>query len=67
MEDRSITLLKACRELLNKQNESVYVLNLLEETVYYDDTDCDGSCLLEDIEDYLIEKKFLEYDDRYSV
>ena len=67
MEDRSITLLKACRELLNKQNESVYVLNLLEETVYYDDTDGDGSCLLEDIEDYLIEKNFLEYDDRYSV
>jgi hypothetical protein len=67
MEDRSITLLKACRELLNKQNESIYVLNLLEETVYYDDTDCDGSCLLEDIEDYLIEKNFLEYDDRYSV
>lgn len=42
MEDRKVTLLKACVSLLNKQNESPYVLNLLEETVYYDDADYDG-------------------------
>ena len=50
MEDRKITLLKACRDLLRKQNDSCYVLNLLSETVFYDDVDCDGYCLLEDIE-----------------
>jgi len=50
MEDRKITLLKACRDLLRKQNDSSYVLNLLSETVFYDDVDCDGYCLLEDIE-----------------
>jgi len=50
MEDRKITLLKACRDLLKKQNDSSYVLNLLSETVFYDDVDCDGYCLLEDIE-----------------
>lgn len=50
MEDRKITLLKACRDLLRKQKTSSYVLNLLEETTFYDDADCDGYCLLEDIE-----------------
>ena len=53
--ERAITLLKACKELLNKQNESAYVLNILETTVYYDEADCDGSCLLEDIDALLFE------------
>lgn len=53
--ERAITLLKACKELLNKQNESAYVLNILEQTVYYDEADCDGGCLLEDIESLLFE------------
>lgn len=50
MEDRKITLLKACRDLLQKQNNSSYVLDLLTETVFYDEAECDGYCLLEDIE-----------------
>jgi hypothetical protein len=50
MEDRKVTLLKACRDLLKKQENSSYVLDLLSETVYYDEVDCDGNCLLEDIE-----------------
>jgi len=50
MEDRKITLLKACRDLLKQQQKSSYVLNLLSETVFYDEADCDGYCLLEDIE-----------------
>lgn len=50
MEDRKITLLKACRDLLKKQDNSSYVLDLLSETVFYDEADCDGNCLLEDIE-----------------
>ena len=53
--ERAIALLKACKELLNKQNESAYVLNILETTVYYDEADCDGSCLLEDIDALLFE------------
>lgn len=55
MEDRKITLLKACMELISRQNDSPYVLNILEETVNYDGAECDGACLLEDIKDYLIE------------
>ncbi len=50
---RAEELLKACIELLNKQNESSYVLNLLDELIYYDDCECDGNCLLEDIENLL--------------
>ena len=50
MEDRKVTLLKACRDLLNKQNESPYVLNMLEELIFYDGVECDGYCLLDDIE-----------------
>ena len=52
-EDRAVTLLRACLDLLNKQKESYYVLNVLEQTVYYDGTDCDGYCLSKDIELYL--------------
>ena len=53
--DRALTLLKATRDLLDKQNHSNYVLNMFVETVFYDGTDCDGSCLLEDINDFLDE------------
>lgn len=47
--DRAKTLLKATWNLLQKQNETIYVLNMLEELVYYDDCECDGSCLMDDI------------------
>ena len=46
-------LLKASRDLLNKQNETIYVLNLLEETVEYHGVECDGYCLIDDIDDWL--------------
>ena len=46
---RARELLNACVKLLNKQKESHYVLDLLTETVYYDEVECDGNCLLEDI------------------
>lgn len=49
MEDRKVTLLKACLKLLQKQENSSFVLDLLGETVYYDGADCDGYCLMEDI------------------
>lgn len=49
-EDRKITLLRAAWQLLNKQKEAHYVLEILNETVFYDDAECDGSCLMDDIE-----------------
>lgn len=48
-EDRKVTLLRAARNLLKKQQDTPYILNLLDETVFYDDTYCDGMCLLCDI------------------
>ena len=47
------TLLRATYELLKKCHESHYVLNVMEETVFYDGTDCDGACLMEDIKSAL--------------
>jgi hypothetical protein len=54
MEDRKITLLKACKDLL-KQCESTYALDILMMEVFYDGTYCDALCLLDDIEALLAE------------
>lgn len=54
--DREHILLKAAYELLKKCDEGIYVKNALAETVYYDEAECDGSCLMEDIE-FLLEEK----------
>ena len=54
-EKRYITLLCAAHTLLKRQHDSNYVLNLLAETVFYDDAECDGNCLLDDIEYYFDE------------
>ena len=51
--DRKTILLKATYDLFKKCNEGPYVKNVLEETTFYDGTDCDGLCLMEDIEDEL--------------
>lgn len=50
---RARILLKAAYDLLQKQQESHFVLNLLEETAHYDEADCDGYCLQEDIANFL--------------
>jgi hypothetical protein len=50
---RAKILLKAAYDLLQKQQESHFVLNLLEKTVHYDEADCDGYCLQEDISSFL--------------
>jgi hypothetical protein len=47
---RAETLLKAAHDLLTKCADGPYVLNALEETIFYDDTECDGTCLKDDIE-----------------
>ncbi len=51
--NRPLLLLEQAYKLLNKQNNSRYVLNLLEETVFYDEAECDGHCLMDDIADCL--------------
>ena len=49
MKDRKETLLKAAYDLLKKSGESHYVQETLAITVFYDDAECDGGCLMEDI------------------
>ena len=60
MLDRAKVLLKATYELLEKQENSPYVLNLLEQTIHYDDADCDGNCLKDDIEFWFEELNMLK-------
>lgn len=49
MKDRKEVLLKACYDLLKKCNDGDIVLNAMEVTAFYDEADCDGYCLMEDI------------------
>ncbi len=51
--ERAKVYLKATSDLLQKQKESHYVLNLLETTVFYDEADCDGYCLKDEIDTFL--------------
>lgn len=52
-DDRRTVLLTAAHALLKKQAWTSEVLNLLHEEVHYDGTNCDGLCLISDIEDEL--------------
>ena len=41
--ERAKVYINAMHDLLRKQDDSYYVLNLLEETVFYEDAACDGA------------------------
>lgn len=48
-DDRRQTLLQAAYDLLKKCDDPHYVLSPLEQEIYYDNADCDGGCLMNDI------------------
>lgn len=50
---REQVLLKAAYDILKKCHDSGYLLDPLEETAFYDGTDCDGLCLVNDIAEIL--------------
>jgi hypothetical protein len=52
-ESRAVVLLTAAHALLQKQAIAPRTINVLFETVRYDGTDCDGLCLISDIENEL--------------
>lgn len=56
-EDRKITLLRACYTMLKKIESSPSVISPFETTVFYDEADCDGYCLMQDIELELEERE----------
>ena len=57
IEKREITLLKACLKLLKECEDGIYVKNAMEITIFYDDAECDGYCLMKDIESFLDDEK----------
>lgn len=52
---RARVLLKATHDILEAADDSPYVEDVLAILVHYDDADCDGSCLMDDIEYYFDE------------
>ena len=56
-QDRAKILLKATLDILNKCDEGVSVKNVMEVTAFWDDANCDGECLKDDISDLMYEIK----------
>ena len=67
--ERAKILLKATYDILKEQDKSRYVLNSLETTAIWDEAECDGYCLMEEIselleiEDQVMAKKKKQYKD----
>lgn len=51
--ERMEVLLGAVLQILKKQANSIYVLNFFTETAFYDEAECDGFCIFEEIEELL--------------
>lgn len=51
--ERAVVLLKATYDIIQKCNKSYYVTDVCHETVEYDETECDGLCLKNDIQQVL--------------
>lgn len=47
--DRMRELLVVCMDFITKQIDSPYTLSIVETLHEYDETECDGFCLLDDI------------------
>jgi hypothetical protein len=56
--DRKTVLLNACKNMLIKCRDST--ISPMETTVFYDNADCDGHCLLDDIETELTDVPVLD-------
>ena len=59
---RAETLLKATYDILQKQKDSPYVLDVLCTTAIWDNVECDGYCLQDDIIEWLEEFGEKEYE-----
>jgi hypothetical protein len=51
--DRAAVLIGAALHLLNQCNDSTHMIDPLSALIPYDGTDCDGSCLRDDLEAWL--------------
>ncbi len=50
--DRAKVLLNATLDMLQQAERNHFVESPLEMVMHYDEADCDGSCLKDDIEDF---------------
>lgn len=53
--ERMLVLLKATQQILHECRDSVYVMDVFYATAEYDDTECDGYCVMEEIDELLEE------------
>lgn len=51
--NRMEILLGAVVQILEKQEKSPYVLSFFEQTAFYDEAECDGYCVFEEIKEIL--------------
>lgn len=51
--DRKEVLLRAAYDILKRCEDSYFVISAMETCAHYDEVDCDGGCLIEDIADEL--------------
>ena len=49
-QEQAIKLLKATLDILKQCDESGYVKNVMEVTSIWDGAECDGNCLMEEVE-----------------
>ena len=61
---RAIILLKATSDILEKLDDTPYVLNFFEQTAVWDGIDCDGYCLMEEINILLEEMGIIDANER---
>ena len=54
-QDRAYIMLKAARDILHKCRDSVNATDVFEETAIWDGVECDGYCLMEEIEELVEE------------
>lgn len=51
----ALKLLNATLDILNKCDKSALILNVMEQTSIWDNVECDGYCLRDEIEELLID------------
>ena len=48
-QERAKILMQAALDILNKCDEGIYVKNVMEVTAIWDEAECDGYCLKEEL------------------
>lgn len=54
-QERTKILMQATLDILKKCNEGIYVKNVMEVSAIWDEAECDGYCLMEELEDLINE------------